>query len=108
MQTPRGFLIGAAAIAAIAAFASVGHPRSETEVHIASPPTSLVAQTPTINASSDNPDIEVLSEHVEAGDAMPSTTMELAAPTGDAPPSPTTTIARCIGGTARSPDANAG
>ena len=107
MQTPRGFLIGAAAIAAIAAFASVGHPTSETDVHIASPPPSLVAQTPTINASSDNPDIEVLSRHVEAGNAMPSTTMELAADRRRAAVADHDDRA-CIGGTARSPDPNAG
>ena len=106
MQTPRGFLIGAAAIAAIAAFASVGHPRSETEVHIDAPDFA-VAQTPTINASSDDPDIEVLSRHVEAGnDGGP--------PRWSSPPRPATAAVAdhddraCIGGTARSPDANAG
>ena len=66
-----------------------------------------MAQTPTINASSDNPDIEVLSEEVEAGDAMPSTTMELAAPTADSAAVADHDDRACIGGTARSPDANA-
>src|SRR5262245_62711415 len=64
VQTPRGFLIGAGAIAAIAAFASVGHPRSETNVRM-SRPASQVEQTPTVNASNADPDtgdsdIEVL------------------------------------------------
>ena len=91
MQTPRGFLIGAGVIAAIAAFASVGHPRSETDVRIASPTTSFVEQTPTINASSS--DVDVLAERVEAGNVMPSTTRELAAPVPKAPAAPPTTVA---------------
>ncbi len=93
MQTPRGFLIGAGVIAAIAAFASVGHPRSETAVHVASPPSSFVEQTPTINSSSSNSDVDVLAQRVEAGDAMPSTTMELAEPVPKLSVSPSTTIA---------------
>lgn len=92
MQTPRGFLIGAGLIAVIAAFASVGHPRSETDVQMESPPTSPMSQPP-INASSTGPDIEVLAKRVEARDAVPSTTMELAGASGDTPQSPTPSVA---------------
>ena len=37
MQTPRGFLIGAGVIAAIAALTSVGHPHTETAVETTAP-----------------------------------------------------------------------
>ncbi len=68
MQTPRGFLIGAGVIAAIAALTSVGHPHTETAVETTAPiVTDAIEDTTTTNATTTDPETRVLAEHVEAG-----------------------------------------
>ncbi len=84
MQTPRGFLIGAGVIAAIAAFASVGHPRSGIDVMTTAPEATTTFEAPTTSVAAPTTDagVEVLPEHVEAGAVEPSTTVELSGPAG--------------------------
>ena len=68
MQTPRGFLIGAGVIAAIAALTSIGHPHTETAVETTAPiVTDAIEDTTTTNATTTDPETRVLAEHVEAG-----------------------------------------
>ena len=93
MQTPRGFLIGAGVIAAIAAFASVGHPHAGIDVTTTAPEATTTFEAPTTDAGVEVP------KHVEASAVEPSTTVELSGRTGDgegSPGSPTTTVARQI------------
>ncbi len=68
MQTPRGFLIGAGVIAAIAALTSIGHPHTETAVETTAPiVTDAIEDTTTTNATTTDSQTYVLAEHVEAG-----------------------------------------
>ena len=69
MQTPRGFLIGAGVIAAIAALTSIGHPHTETAVETTAPivTDAIEDTTTTTNATTTDPETRVLAEHVEAG-----------------------------------------
>jgi hypothetical protein len=111
VQTPRGFLIGAGVIAAIAALTSIGHPQSEVSVKTTAPiVTDAIEDTTTsTSVTTRDPEVRVRPEHVDAAngpDAASSTTIELngapePAPAGalstpaaeshqDAPPTPTT------------------
>ena len=68
MQTPRGFLIGAGVIVAIAALTSIGHPHTETAVEMTSPVFGdATKDTTTTNAPTTDVQTRVLAEHVEAG-----------------------------------------
>ncbi len=112
MQTPRGFLIGAGVIAAVAAFASVGHPRSQIAVETTAPAvTAAVEESTTTAPPVTDSDVSVLPERVEAGNT-PTTTVELAASDGgddgtatvnDVPLAPTTTIAPPVEDSPRRP-----
>ena len=68
MQTPRGFLIGAGVIAAIAALTSIGHPHIETAVETTAPMvTDAIEDTTATSAGTTDPEVHVLAEHIEAG-----------------------------------------
>ena len=67
MQTPRGFLIGASVIAAIAALTSVGHPHTETVVETTAPMGTDVTEDTTATSPTTDSEVGVLAEHIEAG-----------------------------------------